>query len=62
MKTLLLPVLLLCPVLVQASFVKIISPSTAQTYSFSDIKWNSLRWDETVGSSAQTSRLAITTT
>jgi hypothetical protein len=45
MKSLLFAALLLLPSLTQAGVVKIISPDTAQTYSYSDVTWKSLRWD-----------------
>jgi len=45
MKITLLAALILCPVFARADFVKVVSPSTAQTYSYSDVTWHSLHWN-----------------
>jgi len=45
MKITLLAALILCPVLARADFVKVVSPSTAQTFSYSDVTWHSLHWN-----------------
>lgn len=45
MKTILFIACLLCPLFVWGSEVRIVSPESAQTYSYSDITWHSLHWD-----------------
>jgi len=45
MKITLLAALILCPVFARADFVKVVSPSTAQTFSYSDVTWHTLRWN-----------------
>jgi len=59
MKTALFAALVLCPVFAQASFVKIVSPTTAQTYSYSDVTWHTLHWD--AGSQRLTANLTFST-
>jgi hypothetical protein len=45
MKIALLTAMILFPSLLQANTVKIVSPDTEQTYTYSDMTWHSLRWD-----------------
>ena len=45
MKITLLAALILCPVLARADFVAVVSPSTAQTFSYSDVTWHTLHWN-----------------
>ena len=45
MKITLLLALILSPVLARADFVKIVSPSIAQTYTYSDATWHTLHWN-----------------
>jgi hypothetical protein len=46
MKIAIFALALLFPVLLQASVIKVVSPTTAQTYSYSDVTWRSLRWSD----------------
>lgn len=46
MKIALFALALLFPAFLQASVVQVVSPTTAQTFSYSDITWRSLKWSD----------------